>query len=98
MVTYPTDHHSFMNMVAVRKKDDGKWEHDEWIVLSTQEAMLKSFEGWGPNILNLLKCVKKTDMWGLFDHGRASKYFEGRLCMMGDAAHGKSTRFVILPS
>jgi salicylate hydroxylase len=79
-----------MNMVAVRAKADGKWEHEEWVVESTREAMLESFEGWDPKIIALLHCVEKTDMWGLFDHGKAPKYYNGRICMMGDAAHAST--------
>jgi salicylate hydroxylase len=76
-----------MNLVAVRTKEDGKWEHDEWVVESTREHMLKSFEGWSQKIIIIMHCVEKASMWALFDHRRAPHYFKGRICMMGDAAH-----------
>ena len=98
IVTCPIDHYASMNMVAVIGKEDGKWEHDEWVIPSSREAMLKSFEDLDPKLFVLLQSFENTSTWALFDHGRASKYYKGRICIMGDAAHATSKSSLFHPT
>jgi salicylate hydroxylase len=34
--------------------------------------------------------MEKFDLWALFDHPPAPTYFNGRLCLLGDAAHAST--------
>jgi salicylate hydroxylase len=47
ILTYPIDHGKILNVAAFRTKEDGKWEHNRWILQKTREDMKESYDGWG---------------------------------------------------
>ena len=49
IITYPVEHGKLINMVSVVRNDQ-PWNHEQWIVPSTKEDMVKDFEGWHPEI------------------------------------------------
>ena len=86
--TYPVEKGTLLNLVAAQSLD--KWEHDEWIVPTTKEAVLKDFEGCGPVMQKVISMMDKPAMWALFDHPECSTYYKGRFALIGDAAHAST--------
>lgn len=37
--------------------------------------------------IDMVQLMEKPDVWALFDHPPAPTFYQGRLCLMGDAAH-----------
>jgi salicylate hydroxylase len=90
IMSYPVEHGKFINIAAARKKDDFKWDHENWIIPSTTENMVKDFEGWGRNIIDLMSRFEMKDKWGFYDMGHEEKYCRGRICLIGDSVHAST--------
>jgi salicylate hydroxylase len=90
IVTYPVDHGRLMNMTAVCHSTDSAWDNENWLVPTPRETMLEDFNGWGGPIKELLTKVKDTSRWALFDAPDAKAYYNGRICLVGDAAHAST--------
>ena len=90
VLTFPIDNGNTMNVVAFRTKEDGKWEHDEWVVSASKEEMQADFANWGDDVHAILGLMERCDKWALYDHPPAGTYRHGRVCLMGDAAHAST--------
>lgn len=90
ILTFPIEHGETMNVVAFATKADGKWEDDEWVKPLDREAMYRDFEGWVPAAKKILSLMQKPDCWALFEHPPADTYVNGRICVVGDAAHAST--------
>ncbi|OOF96805.1 hypothetical protein ASPCADRAFT_206961 [Aspergillus carbonarius ITEM 5010] len=92
LLTFPIEHGKTMNVVAFRTKSNGVWEHgSQWVLPGNKERMLQDFESWGPDVKAILSLMRNADIWAMFDHPPARTYHrEGRICIMGDAAHAST--------
>jgi salicylate hydroxylase len=90
IITYPVEHGKLINMVAVKEKADFEWDNENWIIPSTKEDMLKDFEGWGENLVELISQFEVRDKWGFFDFPHTTEYFRRRMCLLGDSAHAST--------
>jgi salicylate hydroxylase len=90
IMTYPVEHGKFINIAAVRQKGDIVWDNENWIIPSKKDDIMKDFEGWGSNIINLLARFETKDQWGFYDLRHDHKYYRGRVCLMGDSAHAST--------
>ncbi|KAL8705875.1 MAG: hypothetical protein Q9201_001023 [Fulgogasparrea decipioides] len=86
--TYPVEKGTLLNLVACRSLD--RWEHDDWVVPSSQEAVQKDFAGCGPVMLKVISMMDKPAMWALFDHPECSTFYKARFALLGDAAHAST--------
>ena len=90
VLTVPIENGKTMNVVAFKRKQDGKWEDENWVLPMEKEEMRKDFEGWGQNVKDIVNLMEKPDVWALFDQPSAETYFKGRICLLGDAAHAST--------
>jgi salicylate hydroxylase len=90
IMSYPVEHGKFINIAAVRQKGDLNWDNDNWIIPSTTEDMVKDFEGWGSNIIELISRFETKDKWGFYDLPHEHKYYRGNVCLLGDSAHAST--------
>ena len=52
--------------------------------------MYADWDGWGEPVQRILDKVKDTSRWALFDAPDAGTYVQGRVCLLGDAAHAST--------
>ena len=90
VLTFPIKKGNMMNVVAFKTKDDGKWEDDKWVLPMDRNKMETDFEDWGHSVKNILSLMERPDLWALFDYPLAEKYYKGRTCLSGDAAHAST--------
>ena len=90
IMQYPVEHGKFINIAACKQKGDLEWDNDNWIIPSTKEDMLKDFEGWGSNIIDLISRFETKDKWGFYDLPHDQKYYRGNVCLLGDSAHAST--------
>lgn len=87
----PIEQGKIVNVVVYLTKEDGKWNHDEWVRPATKEEMLASFQGWSEPVKNILSLVEKPNLWALFNHLPAATYHrKGKICLLGDSAHAST--------
>ena len=84
---YPVRNGSVYNYVAICATDD--WADEAWNIRSTPEAILEQFPGWYEQLLYLIRATPRDQCfkWGLFDRDPLDNWAEGRVVLLGDAAH-----------
>jgi salicylate hydroxylase len=60
---------------------------ESWSALGDRDELAASFEGWDPRVTDLLNKVESCFWWGLYDRKPLNKWVNGRLALLGDAAH-----------
>lgn len=60
---------------------------ESWSGHGDAEALAQAFAGWDPRLENLLAQVESPFWWGLFDREPLERWTNGRLALLGDAAH-----------
>lgn len=60
---------------------------ESWTAPGDPDALRAEFAGWDPRIATLLSQVKSTFRWALYDREPLATWTNGRLTLLGDAAH-----------
>ena len=85
VVTYLLRGGTLINVVAVR---EGRgWAEDGWSVPGEPSELRAAFAGWDARIEAVLGAVEHCYLWGLFDHPPLPRWSDGRVTLLGDAAH-----------
>ncbi len=84
-VTYLLRGGELANLVAVVERDD--WTTESWTEKGSKEEALADFTGWHPTITRLMTEADELYRWALFDRAPLKSWTEGRVALLGDAAH-----------
>ena len=90
VLTMPVELGAIMNVVAFHTAADGKWDDREWVLPMRKEDMNRDFADWGDDVKNILGLMEQPNLWALFDHGPIPQLSQGKVCLLGDAAHGST--------
>jgi salicylate hydroxylase len=60
---------------------------ESWSAIGDRDELAASFAGWDPQIATLLDKVESCFWWGLYDRRPLERWTNGRLALLGDAAH-----------
>ncbi|QSZ36355.1 hypothetical protein DSL72_006231 [Monilinia vaccinii-corymbosi] len=90
IITYPVEHGDLINMAALKQTQGIEWDKKNWIMPATEEEILSDLEGYDDKLVQLVSEYSTGDRWGLFDLSHSQKYYRGRTCVMGDAAHAST--------
>jgi salicylate hydroxylase len=60
---------------------------ESWSAPGDPEVLRREFSGWDPRIEKLLAKVQMTFRWALYDREPLPSWTNGRLTLLGDAAH-----------
>ncbi|HSW17989.1 MAG TPA: FAD-dependent monooxygenase [Ramlibacter sp.] len=60
---------------------------ESWSAVGDRDELAASFAGWDPRVTGLLGKVETCFWWGLYDRKPLDKWVNGRLALLGDAAH-----------
>jgi salicylate hydroxylase len=93
VLTFPVNHGDTLNIVAFRTTDKPWQNSDKLTAPAHREDALKDFAGYSNDVISLLKLTSENlDTWAIFDLGKnpPPSYTEGRVAIMGDAAHATS--------
>ncbi len=85
IVTYPLRHGALMNVVAVEERDG--WAAEGWSHRDDPANLRAAFADFAPEIRDLLYRAGEVYLWGLFRHPVAKSWGQGRVALLGDAAH-----------
>ncbi len=85
VVTYPLRDQSMMNIVAVEERSD--WREEGWKLNGDPDELRARFSGFGGPVGEILSKVSDVNLWALFLRPVAEKWQNGRLALLGDAAH-----------
>lgn len=60
---------------------------ESWSAPGDPDDLRAAFRGWDPRVEQLLSNVESTFWWGLYDRDPLERWSNGRLTLLGDAAH-----------
>ena len=73
------------NFVGVVERTD--WQEEGWSLRGTKDEALSDFAGWHPVITRLIESADDVHKWALFDRAPLPSWVDGRVALLGDAAH-----------
>ncbi len=83
-VHYPLRRGELYNLVAVFHSDHYE---EGWNAEGSKDLLWKHFKGLRPEVLRLLERIETWRMWVLCDREPVKNWTQGRVTLLGDAAH-----------
>ena len=85
LITYPVRGGAYLNIFAGRVSET--WAEESWAVPSTPQEMIKGYAGWDAAVMEMFRAVETCYKWGIHDRDPLSDWTDGRIALLGDAAH-----------
>jgi 2-polyprenyl-6-methoxyphenol hydroxylase-like FAD-dependent oxidoreductase len=85
IVTYCVRGGDLLNVVAIREAKT--WVEESWSIEGQPSDMIAAYPDAHHELRLLLERVPQCFKWGLFDRDPLARWTEGRVTMLGDAAH-----------
>ncbi|WP_199434704.1 FAD-dependent monooxygenase [Qaidamihabitans albus] len=74
-----------VNVVAIVEQD--AWTRESWTDRGDIADARAAFDGWHPQVRQILAAVDETFIWALFDRAPLERWSSGRATLLGDACH-----------
>ncbi|MEV8638699.1 FAD-dependent monooxygenase [Streptosporangium sp. NPDC051023] len=84
-VHYPISGGRLINVVAIVPAGD--WRLESWTADGRLEDLAREFEPWDPRLRQLIAAASDTKRWALYDRSPLERWTDGRITLLGDAAH-----------
>jgi salicylate hydroxylase len=85
VVTYPLRRGEILNFVGVIERDD--WRVESWTEPGTTEECLRDLAPWHDDVKTIIRNIDTPFKWALLKREPLDHFAEGRVCVLGDAAH-----------
>jgi salicylate hydroxylase len=85
VICYPIGRGDTLNIFAGHVTD--QWVEESWSVPSSQQELLTAYEGWNEALLGMFRNVHHVYKWGIYDRDPVPQWTQGRVTLLGDAAH-----------
>jgi salicylate hydroxylase len=85
VIVFPVRAGEMLNFVCFLPADEAMRE--SWSAPGDPDALRAAFEGFATPVTGLLRQVDSTFWWGLYDREPLAEWTNGRLALLGDAAH-----------
>ncbi|TKA22146.1 hypothetical protein B0A50_08203 [Salinomyces thailandicus] len=88
VIMYPIDHGKKVN-VGLWPLRPEPWENQhDWVLPAQRDAMQQRFVSWGATIHKIMDLMGNPAFLAAHHHAQnPDSYFDGRVCLLGDAAH-----------
>jgi len=84
-MVYPVRSGTMLNYVGFVPTKDATTE--SWSAIGDRDELAAAFDGWDPRVVTALDAVESCFWWGLYDRAPLASWTQGRLVLLGDAAH-----------
>jgi 2-polyprenyl-6-methoxyphenol hydroxylase-like FAD-dependent oxidoreductase len=85
IVLYPLRGNQLVNVVA--HYDDEHYRHESWINECDREEVLDRYAGWHESLRRVFAAGDTWYKWALYDRDPIPRWTQGRITILGDAAH-----------
>lgn len=84
-VHYPIAAGRLVNVVAIVPAGD--WRTESWTAEGRVQDLLAEFAQWDARLVQLAAAATETRRWALYDRQPLERWTNGRIALLGDAAH-----------
>jgi salicylate hydroxylase len=84
-LVFPVRGGRMLNYVGFVPSTNAKAE--SWSAVGDRDELAASFPDWDPPVVRALEAVETCFWWGLYDRAPLKSWTNGRLALLGDAAH-----------
>jgi len=84
-VHYPISAGRLINVVAIVPA--GGWRTESWTADGDVSDLAAEFEGWDDRVHQLIVSATSTKRWAMYDRDPLERWSDGRITLLGDAAH-----------
>lgn len=84
-VTYRLRGGALANLVGIVERSD--WTGESWTESGTRDDALSDFNGWVPQVTEIIEKADSLFRWALFDRAPLSGWHDGAVALLGDACH-----------
>ncbi|MBR0701682.1 FAD-dependent monooxygenase [Bradyrhizobium diazoefficiens] len=84
-IVFPVRAGRLLNYVGFVPSKDAKAE--SWSAVGDRDELASAFVGWDAPVVRLLEAIESCFWWGLYDRKPLQSWTNGRLALLGDAAH-----------
>jgi salicylate hydroxylase len=84
-VHYPVSGGRLVNIVAIVPAGD--WRTESWTADGSIPDLSEAFAFWDERVQQLIVSATETKRWALYDRSPLERWSEGRISLLGDAAH-----------
>lgn len=85
VVTYPLRRGELLNFVGVVERDD--WRVESWTEAGTREECARDLARWHEDVQAIIRNIETPFKWALLGRDPLPHFAQGRVCLLGDAAH-----------
>lgn len=85
ITAFPVSGGRLINFVALVPSPDAL--EASWQMRGDPDAFRAEFDGWAPRVRQIVERVEETYLWGLYYRRPFSRMANGRIALLGDAAH-----------
>ena len=85
LVHYPVSGGRLVNIVAFSPARAG--EVESWSAVGRVTDMAAEFAGWDPRLGKLIAAAERVGRWSVLDRAPLPRWVNGRIALLGDAAH-----------
>lgn len=85
VITYPLRGGALMNVVGIVERSD--WQGESWTQAGSADELLRDFAGWHDDVQTLMRAIAQPFKWALLGRTPRTGWAQGRVCLLGDAAH-----------
>ncbi|WP_270259854.1 FAD-dependent monooxygenase [Kocuria marina] len=69
------------------KRESLPWTEKGWVVPAEDKAHIEPFADWAPAVIEMISAVPVHEKWALFYRPPLTHWSQGRVTLLGDAAH-----------
>lgn len=84
-LAYPVKDNTKINIAAYVPSNDST--NRSWSKSVSKDEFAEIFEGWAPEVIDMISSVETAFSWELYDHSPLSRWSKGSIGLIGDAAH-----------
>ncbi len=85
VIHYPLRSGELINFVGIVERDD--WQVESWTQQGTVQDCRQDFAGWHEDVQTFISALKQPFKWALMQREPMSHWSQGRVSLLGDAAH-----------
>lgn len=85
VVMYPLRRGEILNFVGVVERSD--WQVESWTFAGTREECMRDLGRWHQDVQTVIRNIDVPYKWALLGREPLPHFAQGRVCLVGDAAH-----------